>query len=267
MEYYELTKVFPESNWQPGRFIGIDWLSGDAFTYLIWKEKDGSWEGGHEIMRDVICSRKVLPPSAQTSIPKETYEKLELLPEQPDRRRKRSTSRKCRETRRILESIPVHGNYVLTEVHLEVLKDFPTENSEEEDVDNLPYVPDAPDSEIPCVDSAFSIAEQLKTKPADQSSLDPIPPDYDPLDSTGDCEMVNEVSDTVRQALHLEEEQVIGGAKFLKIVGHMWQDGRLKFTVLWTNDEFTTEDAMDLREDFTQPTAQYIIQHKDEILQ
>jgi hypothetical protein len=55
--YYEPTAKYPKPNFLPGRFIGIAWDHGDAFTYKIWITPDDNWEKGQELIRNVIGSR------------------------------------------------------------------------------------------------------------------------------------------------------------------------------------------------------------------
>ena len=65
IKYFEPTAKFPETRWKPGRFLGIAWDSGDAFTFKVWTEKDG-WTKGRELTRNIVRARRVLPPSDTT---------------------------------------------------------------------------------------------------------------------------------------------------------------------------------------------------------
>ena len=44
--YFEPIAKFPKPTFLPGRFLGIAWNHGDAFTYRIWTEPDGDWTKG-----------------------------------------------------------------------------------------------------------------------------------------------------------------------------------------------------------------------------
>ena len=55
--YYEPTAKYPKSNFLPGRFVGIAWDHGDAFTYKIWTTPDNDWTKGRELIRNVVKSR------------------------------------------------------------------------------------------------------------------------------------------------------------------------------------------------------------------
>ena len=65
IEYYEPTAKFPEARWKAGRFLGIAWESGDAFTFKVWTEKDG-WSKERELTRNIVRARRILPPTETT---------------------------------------------------------------------------------------------------------------------------------------------------------------------------------------------------------
>ena len=53
--YYEPTAKFREPNFLPGRFVGIAWDHGDAFTYRIWTSPKGDWQRGRELIRNIVA--------------------------------------------------------------------------------------------------------------------------------------------------------------------------------------------------------------------
>ena len=55
IEYYDPDIKQPEDGWLPGRFLGIDWASGDALTFFIETEKPG---GG----RNMVLTRSNVRP-------------------------------------------------------------------------------------------------------------------------------------------------------------------------------------------------------------
>ena len=60
IDSFEPTAKFPNSRWKPGCFLGINWKSGDAFTFTIWTVgKDNTWETGRELTRNLIRPRKL----------------------------------------------------------------------------------------------------------------------------------------------------------------------------------------------------------------
>jgi hypothetical protein len=46
--YFEPTAKYPKPNFLPGRFVGIAWEHGDAFTYKIWTTPGKSIPNGNE---------------------------------------------------------------------------------------------------------------------------------------------------------------------------------------------------------------------------
>jgi hypothetical protein len=56
--YYEPTAKYPKPNFLPGRFVGIAWNHGDAFTYKIWTTPNNDWEQGLELIRNVVHGRQ-----------------------------------------------------------------------------------------------------------------------------------------------------------------------------------------------------------------
>jgi len=56
IEYYDATLKQPEDGWKPGRFLGVDWDSGDALTYFVETDK-GPRDG-----RNVILTRSTIRP-------------------------------------------------------------------------------------------------------------------------------------------------------------------------------------------------------------
>lgn len=55
--YFEPTAKYPKPNFLPGRFVGIAWEHGDAFTYKIWTTPGNDWEQGRDLVRNVVRSR------------------------------------------------------------------------------------------------------------------------------------------------------------------------------------------------------------------
>jgi hypothetical protein len=52
--FFEAIVRYPRPNFLPGRFIGIAWNHGDAFTYRVWSEPDGNWSKGQELIRNIV---------------------------------------------------------------------------------------------------------------------------------------------------------------------------------------------------------------------
>jgi hypothetical protein len=72
--YFEPTAKYPSPNFLPGRFVGIAWDHGDAFTYRIWTEPKGTWEDGPQLVRDVVQSREL-----EATEPYGDYRETDLL--------------------------------------------------------------------------------------------------------------------------------------------------------------------------------------------
>jgi hypothetical protein len=72
--YYKPTAKYPKSNFLPGRFVGIAWEHGDAFTYKIWTTPDDDWTKGRELIRNVVKSR-----SKTETEPRADYDESSLV--------------------------------------------------------------------------------------------------------------------------------------------------------------------------------------------
>jgi hypothetical protein len=68
--YYKPTTKYPRSNFLPGRFVGIAWDNGNAFTYKIWTTPEDHWKKGQELIQNVVKSR-----SKDKSEPRADYER------------------------------------------------------------------------------------------------------------------------------------------------------------------------------------------------
>ena len=66
IEYLDPTKKQPLSGWKKGRFLGINWDSGDSMTYSVETEKDHN-EGRNVVLTrsNVRSKEEHIPPSRE----------------------------------------------------------------------------------------------------------------------------------------------------------------------------------------------------------
>lgn len=56
--YYEPAAKYPDPNFRPGRFVGIAWDHGDAFTFRIWTCPPGKpLTDGTGLIRNIVKPR------------------------------------------------------------------------------------------------------------------------------------------------------------------------------------------------------------------
>ena len=188
IEYFEPTSKFPEPTWRQGRFLGIAWDSGDAFTFKIWTEVDGDWNKGRELTRNIVRVRRVLQPTnTQHDDDLDTFYFQKKV--YTNKRRGQHKNRVYKLVRiedhapdmdsldsRSHESPPSNAVTVLPKPHA-----APTSSNESVDV--------APELSVPTENTIAPLSEP--PKPSDSPSTSAtIPP---PLPNN--IEMVNEVND------------------------------------------------------------------------
>ena len=237
IEYYEPTAKFPEARWKAGRFLGIAWESGDAFTFKIWTEKDG-WSEGRELTRNIVRARRVLP------LTKITHD------DDTDsfyfQRKVYSNKRRGKNRDRVYSLVRIENQ----------IEDAISPAKEEQHLSHDDYTVPKP-SEIPLPESnsnpidIYQEEKELETDIANtESGSDEIISNPTHTTKKIDCAsndieqphpshiaMVDEVND---QFTNLHENPSFGGSGVLGILSHAWRHGQLTLKVEWSGNHFVT---------------------------
>ena len=256
IEYYEPTAKFPEARWKAGRFLGIAWESGDAFTFKIWTEKDG-WSEGRELTRNIVRARRVLP------LTKITHD------DDTDsfyfQRKVYSNKRRGKNRDRVYSLVRIENQ----------IEDAISPAKEEQHLSHDDYTVPKP-SEIPLPESnsnPIDINQEEKELETDiantESGSDEIISNPTHTTKKIDCAsndieqphpshiaMVDEIND---QFTNLHENPSFGGSGVLGILSHAWRHGQLTLKVEWSSGDTTWEQFRDLKHDYPRETAQYIV--------
>ena len=228
--YYEPTAKYPKPNFLPGRFVGIAWNHGDAFTYRIWTCPNGNWENGLELIRNIVRPRKESnAESIRDEIPVDNFTlKVKV-------RTKRGCKRKKQDE-------------ILTP-ECDTIRLQP-------DVESAPPPQTIVESTVPEEQGGEVIDG---TNPNNGTFKDDIQLDFDPLDAIDTIEMADEINDELAEDRNLST--VISGSKATHICGHCWKAGQLELKVNWDTEEVSWEAFNDLKVDHPNMTAAYIVEN------
>ena len=239
--YYEPTAKHPEPNFLPGRFVGIAWDHGDAFTYRIWTTPDDEWKKGRELIRNIVKSRALTQ-----SEPSAGYDDddLEFEPHQPKKAasKPKTTLKKRKRATFSTESPTLMGPANGAEIP-------GATETERQHKDKTPKNQNAK--------TTLPLAGQNDTDnggsdPSEEAVLPTM--DYDPLNGPNPIQMVDEVNNEIE-----EESESPSNERPKKIVGHKWKDGALRLEVEWPTQETTFERVGDAKLDYPRMTANYIV--------
>jgi Reverse transcriptase (RNA-dependent DNA polymerase) len=256
--YFEPTATYPKPNFLPGRFVGIAWDHGDAFTYRIWTTPQHHWELGQELIRNIVRGRihtDVMPATVLESHDLAFHAKGD-----PGFKysKTHATSLRSAATHKAEGSpFPPHVPTVHFKSPL-----FSVFNSDEElggvgmkvGMNDKVALHTGKRDEQP---TAESIAVTDPTSNPNKRVRDePVAPviDYSPQE---EAEVV--MTDEVNNQLLDAESSEVGGARVTAILKHEWYQGELKLNVQWDTEESTWERLRDMKEDHPRLTAQYIV--------
>ena len=271
--YYEPTAKYPRPNFLPGRFVGIAWDCGDAFTYKVWTTPNNDWSKGLELVRNVVRSRQYTDVE-----PKVSYQDLDLKFEGRKKTKQQKKVKAAEDLKRAKDppiaevdvELPAHEKKIrfadeVNDVpHLEHrsatpqfsifkraeelggAKDGPAEPAIDNNNNNT-------NSNDLTMDDTTVPTSNLK-RPREGSVDDDPTIDYDPQEE--DIEMTEEVNNDLSDETADKE---IGGARVVSISKHNWFAGQLKFEVKWSTEEATWETFRDLKEDHPRMLARYIV--------
>ena len=242
IDYFDPTARFPDSKWKPGYFLNIDWSSGDAFTFVIWTEKDGYCKQGRELARNIIRPRQLTPPAPDKS--KEVDPKFKFQKQVATKKRK-------------------HGPNGVVVYKLMDLDD----NTDREEKIN-----DGTCQQVTFVDKLCAVEEENdKSNVTDISTISNLidsnnsntKVDTDDDKSVGedygvdDVELSYKINDVYSQ--DDKESKSIGGSHVVQVITHDWRFGNLYLKIKWDTDQTTWESVKDMQADHPAMTAQYLV--------
>jgi hypothetical protein len=248
--YYEPTAKYPKPNFLPGRFVGIAWDHGDAFTYKIWTTPNNDHTKGLELIRNVVRSRH-----PQESEPKVAYEDSDLA-----FTRAKTTTKQTSKQRKRAAKRPASDDE--TEPQVDTPQTFDDIGSEERGGNVDTSSPRSNNNNFNNTSkhsshNSPSNPKRSRDDDADQDD-DSINIDFDPTENEEDIEMVNEVNDEL-SGDYTDSE--VGGARVEYISKHNWFNGELKLEVWWNTEEASWERFRTMKEDHPKLTATYMIEN------
>ncbi len=244
--YYEPTAKYPDPNFLPGRFVGIAWNHGDAFTYRIWTCPNGKYSEGQELIRNIVKAR--VEGGAFGTIP--TIE-LEFNPGKRKKRKRHKMSEEVdnpegqRNAKLQRREEPVAKRRVDSQVSFSAPTPIIDVNSS--------VTEEVTDSEEPGGEEEQDkeISSSIKTQIVDDST--------EMLETTIGSEMIEEINEELNE--DRQESTLIGGSSATRIESHRWQSGQLQLRVLWDTGQPTWEEFRLLKVDHPHMTATYIVDH------
>jgi len=261
--YYEPTAKYPEPSFCPGRFVGIAWDHGDAFTYRIWTCPNGKWTGGTELIRNIVKPRDSPSTPHGTETPEHDLEFT--IHHSNTKKRKRKASKQRPETESPtdpeIQATPDNSGYTPATLQ----PGWPPLSAT--------YLPPA-SLTPPVVTFADPVSTPLDcTSPEEQGRIEDqaqgqdmtgddgkLEDDQDQSTTLASIEMVDEVNNELAEG-RIEETQV-GGSNATTIYEHRWQSGQLQLRVLWDTGESSWESFRLMKVDHPQTTAAYIFNNK-----
>ena len=253
--YYEPTAKYPEPNFLPGRFVGIAWHHGDAFTYRIWTCPKGHHSGGQELIRNIVKSRV-----DDGDYGKNSPVELEF---DPGRRKKRKRHKKLEEDDNPRESnarkrprLKPTDDPAYNRLPVQVsFSDQPPIDDTAPSVTGGGFNQEEPGGEEETVrDAETTPSTSSKPKSENKNNISEV------LETTIGTEMVNEINNELVD--DHDKSTKIGGSSATRIDSHRWQSGQLQLRVLWDTGQPSWEDFRLLKVDHPQMTARYIVDNK-----
>jgi hypothetical protein len=255
--YYEPTAKYPKSNFLPGRFVGIAWEHGDAFTYRIWTTPDNEWEKGQELIRNVVKSRAI-----EETEPRVEYDESDILLtkiKQTKSQRRRSQRKSTKRTNREEPEPEEHRKRkrLVTFSTSPLIHDA---DSEEKGAEESEQGTTQTTTQKENVSSPTSEAQSSTINPKrkrDEDTHSEAFNDFNPL-LDDEIEMTDEVNEAFSE--QAASPSGIGGVHVKCIVGHNWIEGRLKMKVEWSSEQSSWEELRDMKEDYPKMTASYLVE-------
>ena len=254
IDYFEPTAKFPDGRWQHGRFLGIAWDSGDAFTFRVWTEPDGSWLEGGELTRNIVRARKN-PPSRNGS-------RDDDLDSFHFKKKVYTNKRRGKNRDRVYKLVPISdsGANESKSKEQDPAVSTCTTPKVESSVAESSTVPEET-TEITTVNAPTEILQPVD-EPVNSfkstNESDPLPENNSISQPDGTIEMATEINNESASA---NEDPSFGGSGVLGILAHDWRMGQLTLKVQWSSGDTTWETFRNLKEDYPRITAQYIVQH------
>jgi hypothetical protein len=269
--YYEPTAKYPSPNFLPGRFVGIAWDHGDAFTYEIWTCPDGKWEPGCLLIRNVVRGRV-----NEDSEPKVDYagDALEWTPKvkAKTRKRKRKSDQlkgKKAQEHSVAEDATMENDETSVDRLAAPRVQFaplpprvstdPEEQGGKEDAVSGLATPGSiqPNTTSKLIVMDATINPKRSRSESDAEPVDSI--DYDPFEDKEPVEMVNAINDSLSVEATASE---VGGSRITEITDHKWYMGNLQLKVVWDAEQSSWETFRDMKEESPKLTAKYIVDNK-----
>ena len=266
--YYEPTAKYPSPNFLPGRFVGIAWDHGDAFTYKIWTEPDNDWTKGTELIRNIVK-----PRGQDVTQAAHDHSGLGFQRKDADKQRSRKGKRKrptgAAERQQTSQEERAGRGVRFSELSPQIIangKDAEETGAEQPTTPTPATIhtststqPEEPIVTDPTSRDQKRTHEMLSSEvqsPDDEARY--LMEGYDPFDEGPSVDMGKEVYDSLSPS----ESATVGGGKAVAIAAHDWREGRLRLKVVWSTDDTSWEELRDMKEDYPRMTAQYIVKNE-----
>ena len=269
--YYEPTASFPHSNFLPGRFIGIAWQHGDAFTYRIWTTPSGDWKDGRELIRNVVKSRAGVaspptpnpaPEAALTPVPNSSVEvAFSRSPAAARGGSRRRTTERIDDRIRVEESPPPPD--VEAEETGAADDTARSRNATPQSSCGSRQARAAGAGNDGDVAPASLDPEELATRDRTQRAANKKRRCWDQVDDLEEfnpLEIVDDMAGDVNNAMSgPATPATLGGAEVKSIVGHDEYEGCLRLKVLWDTGEHSWMAQVDMKDDYPKMLAEYVL--------
>ena len=261
--YYEPTAKHPKPNFLPGRFVGIAWDHGDAFTYRVWTTPADDWTKGLELIRNIVKSRAL---DQSEPFADYTDDELAFEKERPSKTHSASKKQSTRtrdgkhgaakpaakpapSKRRKVEFSSVQSPTVTTDMAI------PGERETEQHQPNT--TPTNQNDTNPHSDGANNNVDEVDDVDDVGTRTDLTTMEFDPIEDSRPIEMVDEINNEIE-----EEPETVSTEAPVAIKGHRWKDGELRLKVKWPTEELSYERIRDAKLDYPLMTAKYIVANK-----
>ena len=262
--YFEPTAKHPKPNFLPGRIVGIAWLHGDAFTYVVWTTPLNKWESGRELIRNVVRLREE-DDDEPKSISSESDWELQKRESRGDRKKRAKREKRARKrSNSSSDETELPHRSTKPKFSATAPQFFGNTNPEEQGgkEENNGTINNSTNNS-----NSKSISDAAVTDPND--SEQPGNDDHDddtrmkindfnPLNDDLEIEMSNEVNDELAGD---KSDLEVGGARVISILKHDWLEGNLRLCVKWSTEEVNWERFRDMKEDFPLLTARYLVEN------
>ena len=191
IEYLDPTENQPLSGWKKGRFLGINWDSGDSMTYFVETEKDHN-EGRNVVLTrsNVRSKQDHIPPSGEIDDPQNP--RLPQNEADSDINDGNSSDNQSIENNDIIDN------------HIEQNQEILVRQEDNNDID---------------FDDDMEIIFQDDTFDHNQHSA--------VIDENDDLNDIMNISEEITNTIDAEEEDY----EFLRIFKHRWESGILMLTI------------------------------------